>query len=150
MKSIIALTAAAAAVLAAPAAAENFTYEIRFGEPSFVGGMGEEGRDGRSGTMSGPFTSTSASGASVSGNVTCIGMDQPDNSLFDVHFSCTATRSDGTNTSLIYGCNWLGEDMGLSCVGGAEGRDGTTEGRRGVLTMHLKEGVSTGTGQWIE
>lgn len=150
MNTKIAATLLAAAFVTAPAAAETFTYEVQFSEPSFVGGMGDEGRDGRSGTMSGPFTSVSSTGGSVSGNVMCIGMDQPDNGMFDVHFSCTATRTDGAKSSLVYGCNWLGEDRGLSCVGGMEGREGAVKGRRGVLTMHLKDGTSIGTGQWLE
>ncbi len=149
MKKLV-LAATAATLITTPAQAETFTYEIQFSEPQFVGGMGKEGRDGRSGTTSGPFVSTASSGETVSGTVNCVGMDQPDNGLFDVHLSCTATRTDGTKSSLIYGCNNMGENKGLGCVGGIEGRSGVLQGRRGSMTLHFKEGTSVGTGQWYE
>ena len=150
MKKLFAATALATAMVASPAAAQTFTYEVQFGEPDMIGGMGAEGRDGRSAIMSGPYTTSSADGSKVSGTIRCVGMDQPDNGLFDAHLSCTATRTDGSQSSLIYGCNSLGEDRGFSCVGGMEGKSGSLTGRRGVLTMHLRRGTSVGTGQFIE
>ncbi|WFL77535.1 hypothetical protein P7228_00285 [Altererythrobacter arenosus] len=141
-----------ATLFASAAQAETFTYNVQFEEPTFYGGMGEEGRDGRSGVMNGAYTTVTASGETASGSITCAGMDQPDNGLFDFHLSCTATRADGeSKSSLIYGCNSLPEGRGASCVGGLEGRAGTLKGMRGVITMHLgAKGASVGTGQWIE
>lgn len=149
MKKWIA-TALAATMLASGAQAENFTYEVTFGEPDFVGGMGENGMSGRSGIMTGTYRTSLANGTSITGSIRCIGMDQPPNALFDVHFSCEAARSGGPQSSLIYGCNTVPNDGGFSCVGGIEGKTGELEGRRGLVTMHLKRGTSVGTGQWLE
>lgn len=151
MKKLI-IAAVATAMMAGTAQAETFTYNVQFEEPTFYGGMGEDGRDGRSGIMSGAYTTVTASGETASGSITCTGMDQPDNGLFDFHLSCTATRADGeSKSSLIYGCNSISEERGAACVGGLEGRAGTLKGMRGVATLHLgPQGASVGTGQWIQ
>ena len=152
MKKALTIAIAAGLLASGTAAqAETFTVNIQFEAPTFYGGMGETGRDGRSGIMNGTYTVASSTGAAAGGSITCIGMDQPDNGLFDFHLSCTATRDEGGGTSsLIMGCNDIPEQRGAACVGGLEGRTGTLAGRNGMITMHLgNEGATVGTGQWV-
>ena len=119
MKSILAATTIAAALMASPAAAQPFTYSVEFSQPDLIGGMGEDGRNGRSATMSGPFTSTGPDGGSVSGNVECIAMD-PNRErrlgpllVLDgpwiiptapTHRTFQAQRTRSTQTSIFLGC----------------------------------------------
>lgn len=149
MRKIVIATVAAA-LATSPVYAQSFTFEVEFSEPEFVGGLGEEGRYGRGGTMSGPYRTSLADGSTANGNVDCVGMDQPDGSLFQVHLACQATDSDGSEASLIWGCNRIAKDAGMTCVGGIESKSGPQKGARGNVTMHLKEGTSVGTGQWFE
>ena len=150
MKKAIA-TVIATAFLVTSAQAVTFSYTVDFSEPVFVGGMGEDGRQGRGGTMTGRYSTSFSDGTSAEGEVTCVGMDQPDNSLFDVHLACDA-KDDGDEegvASIIYGCNYMPGDAGLGCVGGMQAKGGEQDGARGNLTLHLKEGTSVGTGQWF-
>ena len=144
------LTALVVGSVAATAQAETFTYEVEFSDPAFVGGLGEGGRYGRGGTMDGNYTTTFSDGRVEKGKADCVGMDQPPGSMFEVHIACTASETSGNRAHIIYGCNSLGENKGYSCVGGIEATAGAQKGARGTLTMHLRRGVSVGTGQWYE
>ena len=113
---------------------------------------GPDGQRGGGGAVvDGAYTTTYADGSVQRGKVRCVGMQQPDNSLFPIHMSCTATDPSGA-ASLIYGCNYLGEpgpETPLGCVGGLQGKTGETAGRRGSLTMEwYSQTESRGTGQW--
>ena len=102
--------------------------------------------------MSGTYSTSFSDGTTATGKVSCVGMDQPANALFKVHLACDA-KDDGDAegmASIIYGCNYLPDDRGLSCVGGMKAKGGEQDGAIGTVTLHLKEGTSVGTGQWLE
>lgn len=152
-KFVTAALAATGLLASAGVSAQSFTYEVDIAPPTFVGGLGPDGSYGRGGTTGGPYTTTLANGDTATGTLTCVGMDQPPStSLFAVHLACDAVATDGsTRTSVLYGCNPIGEDDGpLSCVGGIEGKTGPNAGRRGSVTLHLRGENSVGTGQWYE
>jgi hypothetical protein len=139
-------------LLTGNAMAQSFTYDVVWQPVENIGGMtGPDGMQGAAGVVSGSYTTTYQDGSVQKGNVRCVGMDQPDNGLFDLHMSCTAKDSSG-EASLVYGCNWLGDpgpETPLGCVGGLQGKTGETAGRNGSLTMEWYSTTqSRGTGQW--
>lgn len=148
---------AAALCCASAASAENFTYEITWGDVSMVGGIGPDGTWGRGGTVSGTYVTTLADGSTINGAVQCVGMDQPPSAgVFAVTMACDAVRDGATDaTAIAYGCNYLGEpgpDTALGCVGGIRSQTGTVGAvRTGSVTMHWhSQNASSGTGQWYE
>lgn len=139
-------------VLGTSAMAQSFTYDVVWQPAETVGGIsGPDGPQGMAGSIKGSYTTKYEDGSAEKGEVSCVGMDQPDNGLFDIHMSCTATDPTGTS-SLLYGCNFLGQpgpDTPLGCVGGFEGKTGETAGRRGGLTMNwYSDTQARGTGQF--
>ncbi|WP_340586585.1 hypothetical protein [Erythrobacter alti] len=150
MKTYLAAAAFAALLIAAPAQAQQFTYEVTWGDVEMTGGVGPE-RSSAAGVVDGNFTANYEDGRTVEGSMHCVGMDQPSGSMFDMHMSCEATSETGT-TSIVYGCDWRGEGTNgpLACVGYMEGR-GDIEGRAGLLTLDWhSQNASSGTGQWFE
>lgn len=154
MKTSKILVASAVAVLFTGAAnAQSFTYDVIWQKPDFVGGMTGPNGDtvGGAGIVSGTYTTTYDNGSTEKGSVRCIGQDQPDNALFDLHFSCSTDDPSG-KASFIYGCNYLGKpgpETPLGCVGGIEGKTGDAKGRRGGLTMEwYSDTQARGTGEW--
>lgn len=148
----IAVAAVFSCLIGGTAIAQSFTYDVVWQPVESIGGMtGPEGRSGGGGVVNGAYTTTLEDGSVQKGTVRCVGMDQPDNGLFDIHLSCTATDPTGS-ASLIYGCNYLGEagpETPLGCVGGLQGQSGESAGRRGALTMEwYSASESRGTGQW--
>lgn len=148
------IIAASSAVLlfSTSAIAQSFTYDVLWEPVESIGGMtGADGPQGGGGVVNGSYTTKYADGSVQRGSVRCVGMDQPDNGMFDIHLSCTAKDSD-SSASLIYGCNFLGKrgpETPLGCVGGIEGKTGGETGRRGSLTMEwYSDTQSRGTGQW--
>ncbi|MDC8753500.1 hypothetical protein OIK40_02450 [Erythrobacter sp. sf7] len=108
-------------------------------------------RGGGAGVVNGAYTTTYEDGSVQKGTVRCVGMQQPDNGLFDIHMSCTTKDTTGT-ASVIWGCNYLGEpgpETPLGCVGGIQGTSGEAKGRNGLMTMEwYSDTASRGTGQW--
>ena len=151
--SKIFLVATASFLFGGSALAQSFTYDVIWEPFDFVGGMtgpnGETG--GGAGIVSGTYTTTFEDGSVQKGSVRCIGQDQPDNGLFDLHLSCSTDDATG-KASLIYGCNYLGKpgpETPLGCVGGIEGKTGEGAKRRGGLTMEWYSDTNArGTGQW--
>jgi hypothetical protein len=133
--------------------AQSFTYDVVWQPVESIGGMTGPGgqRGGGGAVVDGAYTTTYANGSEEKGTVRCVGMQQPENSLFPIHMSCTAKDNSGT-ASLVYGCNYLGEpgpETPLGCVGGLQGMTGETAGRRGSLTMEWYSATqSRGTGHW--
>ena len=146
--------ASAALVLGASTAnAQSFTYDVTWEPVDGVGGMmGPDGYQGFGGVVNGTYTTSFSDGTESSGTVKCVGMDQPDNGLFDIHMSCSISDANGSTSSSVYGCNYLGEpgpDTALGCVGGIQAREGEAAGMNGGLTMHwYSETKASGTGQW--
>ncbi len=113
--------------------------------------VGPDGMQGAAGVVNGSYTTTFQDGSVQKGTVRCVGMDQPDNGLFDLHLSCS-TKDPGGDASLIYGCNWLGDpgqQTPLGCVGAIQGKTGEDKARNGSLTMEwYSTTAARGTGQW--
>lgn len=135
------------------AIAQSFTYDVVWKPVESIGGMtGPDGkRGGGGGIVDGAYTTTYEDGSVQKGTVRCVGMQQPDNGLFDIHMSCTTKDTTG-NASVIWGCNYLGApgpETPLGCVGGIQGTSGDAKGRNGVMTMEWYSATaSRGTGQW--
>ena len=92
-----------------------------------TGGVGPKGQNAQAGTVSGNFRVTNDDGSIVTGQIMCIGMDQPPSSgIFALHMACDAKSATG-NVSIAYGCNWVGEegaeDRPLACVGALQGKE---------------------------
>jgi hypothetical protein len=137
---------------AGPTLAQSFTYDVTWEPVDSVGGMiGPDGPQGGGGVVEGTYTTAYSDGTTSSGTVKCVGLQQPDGGIFDIHMSCSINDVNGKSSS-VYGCNYLGEagpDTALGCVGGLQGKDGAVAGRNGSLTMHwYSDTKSTGTGQW--
>lgn len=151
IKAIIAASAISTLFTGA-AIAQSFTYDVVWQPVESIGGMmGPDGMQGAAGVVNGSYTTTYADGSVQKGAVRCVGMDQPDNGLFDLHLSCTAKDTSG-EAALIYGCNWMGDpgpQTPLGCVGALQGKTGEEKGRNGSLTMEwYSTTASRGTGQW--
>lgn len=134
------------------AMAQSFTYDVVWQPVESIGGMTTpDGMQGAGGVVDGAYTTTYSDGTVQKGKVRCVGMQQPDGSLFAIHMSCTATDQTGA-ASLVYGCNYLGApgpETPLGCVGGLQGTSGEEKGRRGSMTMEWYSATqSRGTGQW--
>ncbi|WP_336986511.1 hypothetical protein [Altererythrobacter aquiaggeris] len=153
MKTFITGAAAAASlVLSVSALGQSFTYNVVWEPVESIGGMtGTDGPQYGGGVVKGAYQTKFSDGSEQAGTVRCVGMDQPDGGIFTIHLACTTSDSGGT-TSLVYGCNYLGEagpDTALGCVGGIESKSGDQSGRRGGLTMEWYSPTqSRGTGQW--
>lgn len=152
IKSVIAASAVSF-LLAGPAIAQSFTYDVVWQPLESIGGMtGPDGqRGGSGGVVDGSYTTTYEDGSVQKGTVRCVGMQQPDNGLFDIHMSCTTKDTTGS-ASVIWGCNYLGTpgpQTPLGCVGGIQGTMGEAKGRNGLMTMEwYSQTASRGTGQW--
>ncbi len=150
-KTIIGGALAAALLVAAPAQAEMFTYEITWGTPTMYGGIGPEGGWARGGIVEGTFVSTYPD-RTVEGTVTCVGQNQPPSAgIFYLTLSCDAVSATGS-TAIAYGCNYLGDpgpDTPMGCVGGIRSRG--DEPAMGSVTMYWHSDTqANGTGQWYE
>lgn len=154
LKLALPLAAGVAMFAAAPAAAQTFVFDVDWGPvESFPGLDGPDGAQYSGGSVSGSYSVTNADGSEDSGTVSCVGTRQPSGGIFAIHLSCKATSSNGSMSSFVYGCNYLGEPgpgTPISCVGGIQGRTGEVAGWRGALTMHWYSAEkATGTGQWF-
>jgi hypothetical protein len=147
--SIIAVTALTFSIAVY---AQSFTFDVVWKPVERVGGMtGSDGNLYGGGAVSGTYTTTYADGTKTNGTARCVGMSQPQGSIFAIHLACTTTEGKDTATE-VYGCNYLGKpgpETALGCVGGIEGKTGPNIGRRGALTMEwYSETGARGTGQW--
>lgn len=138
--------------VSSPAMAQSFTFDITWEPVEAVGGMSSpEGPRGGGGTVKGAYVATLDNGSVTNGTVYCVGLDQPDNSMFAIHLSCNSKDTQGSYAN-IWGCNFLGKrgpETPLGCVGGIEVKGGEANGQRGVMTMHwYSDEKAKGTGQW--
>lgn len=150
-RHIIVLGAAALGI-STPAMAQSFTFDVTWEPVQAVGGMtAPEGPRGWGGTVKGTYVTTFDNGTVSKGEVYCVGLDQPDNSMFDIHMACNSKDTQGS-AAIVWGCNYLGKrapETALGCVGELEAKDGEAKGQRGVMTMHwYSDEKSKGTGQW--
>lgn len=154
MKRTIMMVASAALVFGASSAnAQKFTYDVVWQPVENVGGMTTpDGPRGGGGVVEGAYSTTFDDGTTSSGTVKCVGLQQPDGGIFAIHLSCSIADANGSKSSSVYGCNYLGEPgpgTALGCVGGIQGSDGDSAGANGSLTMHwYSQTNATGTGQW--
>jgi len=148
----IILLGAAALGICTPAMAQSFTFDVTWEPVQAVGGMSApEGPRGGGGTVKGTYVTKLDDGTVSNGTVNCVGLDQPDNSLFAIHMACNSKDTQGSY-AVVWGCNFLGKrgpETALGCVGGLEAKDGEAKGQRGVMTMNWYAAEkSKGTGQW--
>lgn len=151
IKTIL-VASAISGLLCGPVVAQSFTYDVVWKPVESIGGMtGPGGTQGGGGVVDGSYTTTYEDGSVQKGTVRCVGMQQPDNGLFDIHMSCTTKDTTGS-ASVIWGCNYLGDpgpETPLGCVGGIQGTSGEAKGRNGLMTMEwYSDTASRGTGQW--
>ncbi|WP_299196290.1 hypothetical protein [uncultured Erythrobacter sp.] len=129
----------------------HFEFEGTLSGVSVVGGVGGE-------VFGASWTETLSVGDGDGGvTVTsqCAGMDQPEGSLFDRHFTCTQSTEDGSSGAVLFGCN-VENDEGneMSCYGYFEGKSGAVEGHVSLETAYYwmnpdGTGRVVGSGQWI-
>jgi len=162
MKLYSAIAAGAALALASGALAEAHEEEAAMPSPHYefagtmqdvevVGGIGD--------AYAASWTETLTIGqGELSTEVTskCAGMDQPDGSLFDRHFTCSQESTSGATGVVLFGCNVPEETSSvMSCYGYFEGKSGDVEGHAALETAFYtfgSEGTGTivGSGQWIK
>jgi hypothetical protein len=144
----LAVSGAVAAIsLAAPAAAQTFTFQSE-GKPSTTITIpGPEGKPYGAAAFNGSGSTTWADGKKTTYTYTCISMSQPpNNSIFQSHMMCDVVAPDGTFAA-TFGCNAMAADE-MGCVGGLTGKSGAYANKRGGLTSYGKGMKSWGTGQW--
>ena len=117
--SIIAVTAL---TFSSAVYAQSFTFDVVWKPVERVGGMtGSDGNLYGGGAVSGTYTTTYADGTKTNGTARCVGMSQPQGSIFAIHLACTTTEGKDTATE-VYGCNYLGKpgpETALGCVSAA-------------------------------
>ena len=164
LAAIAALTLASAAPSAAFAEAHedaggempdnpHFSFTGSIEGAMIVGGVGGE-------VFGGAWSETLSIGVgenAVTVTSKCIGMDQPDNSLFDRHFTCSQETTDGESKgAVLYGCNVENEQGNeMSCYGYFEGKEGGVKDRVALETAYYwflpdGSGKVVGGGQWIK
>ena len=130
----------------------HYAVEGMLSDTMVVGGVGDEVY-----AASWTETLTISSGENTN-EVTakCAGMDMPDSTLFDRHFTCTMTDGDGQSGAVLYGCtvsNESGNEM--RCYGHFEGKEGGVAGHASLHTAYYwfnqdGTGKVVGSGQWYK
>lgn len=165
MKKIAsAIAATTALVLATGALAEaheeaadgppvHYQFEGTMSEVTLVGGLGDE-------IYGASWNETLIIGEgddamTVTGR--CVGMDQPGNSMFDRHFTCTHETADGESKgAVLFGCSVNEETSAeMRCYGHFEGKEGGVEGHAAMETAYYRfmpdgTGKIVGSGQWYK
>ena len=155
--SILAVGAALSIGTSTPLQAQDDGWPTYFNmtgtvsDSMFVGGIGNEVYGA---AWKETLTVTDENGSNEL-SAQCIGMDQPENSLYDRHFTCTLTDNAGASGGIVYGCNVeneAGDEM--SCYGYFEGKTGAVEGRRAMHTAYywfMDDGTGKFqvAGQWM-
>lgn len=162
MKLYSAIAAGAALTLASGALAEaheeaetpspHFEYEGAISDSMISGGVGDE-------IFGAAWTETLSIGIgdeTVTVISKCIGMDQPEGSMFDRHFTCSQQTEDGASKgAILFGCNVTNETGNeMSCYGYFEGKEGGVEGNNAMHTAYywfMPDGTGKvmGSGQWM-
>lgn len=138
----------ASAMMAGAASAQAFTFTSTTDESTNLGTSTAQG------TIAGAFwsgttTTNYVDGGTVESTYQCVSMSQPPrDAIFMMHGVCDGTSEQGDYT-VYTGCNLMNEDgTEMGCVGGLIGKSGEYAGRSGSVTIHAKDGASSGTGQW--
>lgn len=154
MKKLVPPMVLCAAMLAGTTAhAQSFTYETDWQPVESIGGYTTpDGPEYQGGLVEGTYKTTYEDGSVDAGTVKCVGMDQPEGGVFEIHMTCNFGGESGTGT-IVYGCTFQGPrgpGVPLSCIGAFEATSGEQKGRRGNITMdwYTAEKAS-GTGQWF-
>jgi len=153
--SIVAFVAVFWLVISGAALAQSgdtkFTLTSKNNPITSIGGDGKNGIPYSGWHWTGNSTRETSDGKKTESTYSCVMMSQPPkNTLFQLHMLCDLKASDGTFSSIL-GCTLMDPaTTELSCVGALLGSSGAYADRRGNMTLHAKDGVSTGTGQWFE
>lgn len=162
MKISIAMATAAALMMAGSASAQDGpqvdTMTGTLSDVKVVGGIGEKAMDYRSASWTETLSIKLSSGETIAVTQHCVGMGQPEGSLFDRHVACDGKSGDNSG-SLILGCNVETVDGAatgneMSCMGFFQGKTGTVKDHAALETAYYRftsEGGGTvqGTSHWI-
>lgn len=150
-KKLLTLAIATSLMSFSAANAQTFTYVSKTGDTKIIGGVGPSGTDYVGSHWTAKSTAKNADGSTTKSSSECVSMTQPPKGhIFDSHAACEVTSSTGT-FSVVFGYTFLNlEASEMTCVGGMSGKTGEYTGKRGNVTLHSKDGSSTGTGQWFE
>ena len=140
---------------AAPSGPTTYTMTGSVAGITLVGGTGRGDDLSYGASWTEAVTVTSSTGTVTDITANCIGMDQPSNSLFDRHFTCTVSDGESQEGALIFGCNKENEAGNeMSCVGYLQGKEGEIAEHVALVTSYyrfMSDGTGTvqGTGHWI-
>lgn len=148
MKITMALALTAALTIAGAANAQKGpqvdTMTGTLADVNVVGGLGPKGERYLSASWTENLTMKLADGSSITVTQQCVGMGQPDGSLFDRHVSCNG-QSGESSGSAIYGCNIETDDGNeMSCVGYFQGKTGEVKDHVALETAYYKFGAESG------
>lgn len=109
-----------------------------------VGGIGPETTQYLSASWTENLTIKLADGNSITVTKQCVGMGQPEGSLFDRHVSCNG-QSGESSGSLVLGCDIETDDgLEMSCVGFLQGKTGEIKDHAALETAYYKFGAESG------
>lgn len=127
----------------------HYEFEGTMSDIMVTGGVGDE-------SYGASWTETLTIGGGVTVIGKCVGMDQPESSLFDRHFTCSQQTEDGSSKgAVLFGCNVMNDEGSeMSCYGYFEGKEGAVEGNSAMETAYYwfgsdGTGKIVGSGQWI-
>ncbi len=161
MKKItVGLTAIAALFAASGAAAQDDPrVDIITGTLSdvkIIGGIGPKQTAYQSASWTETLSIKQPSGRTVRVTNTCIGMGQPEGSLFDRHVACDGKSGEASGSSIM-GCNIETENGNeMSCTGYFQGKTGDIKDHASLETAYYKfdteggGGTVQGTAHWIK
>ncbi|WP_108790003.1 hypothetical protein [Erythrobacter sp. Alg231-14] len=113
-----------------------YTMNATFETTMMVGGVGGEGDQVFAAAWAENITISSPAGSNEI-TAQCAGMDQPANSLFDRHFTCTMEDGGGQSGAVLYGCNVENDAANeMSCVGYFQGKEGAIAGKVHLMTAY--------------
>ena len=143
------ISGVAALCISTFASAESFSFTSTSEPTSGISVALPDGRTVGIGSNKGVSAITWASGATTENSFVCSTATQPESELFASTGVCEITDTDGSQGSIIFGCNPINEDgTETNCVGGLVGKSGIYEGRRGTIGWHGKVATSAGAGHW--
>ena len=158
MKIKIALALTAALTMAGTASAQDGpqvdTMTGTLADVKIVGGIGPESKQYSSASWTEDLTISLANGSSIKVTQQCVGMGQPEGSLFDRHVSCSGQSGDSSGSTIL-GC-YIETDAGneMSCTGFFQGKTGNIKDHAALETAYYKfnmkgGGTVQGASHWI-
>lgn len=154
MKITIALALTAALTMTSAANAQDGprvdTMTGMLADVKIVGGIGPKAEEYLSASWTEKLSLALANGNNIAVTQTCVGMGQPERSLFDRHVTCNA-QSGESSGSVIFGCNVETDDRNeMSYMGFFQGKIGNVKDHAALETAYYKFGTdNSGTVEGI-